>query len=118
FVTSKTRRQISDFITDTDEILPSGTGSVWIQTFHEGADNFVSKETVETRPLPGNPIVDTKIAEDGKTVTTTKTLIDVTTAVNSETLVGGTWTKNFVQEVDDSTLIKVHQASNKVAWQM
>jgi len=114
FVTSRTRRQISDFITDSDEIL----NGEWIQTWHKETDDFVAEETVESRPIPGNPIIDTKVDQDGKILTTTKTLVDTTTAISSETLLAGIWVKNSIQEVDDSTLIKVHQASNKVSWQM
>lgn len=114
FVTTKTRRQVADFITDKDEIL----NGEWIQTWHKDADDFVAEENIESRPVPGNPIIDTKVSEDGKIITTTKTLVDTTLLVSSETLATGIWTKNFGQEVDDSTLIKVHQASNKVSWQM
>jgi hypothetical protein len=114
FVTTKTRRQVADFITDNDEIL----NGEWIQTWHKDADDFVAEETIEVRPVPGNPIINTKVAEDGKILTTTKTLVDTTTLVSSETLSLGVWTKNSGQEVDDSTLIKVHQASYKVSWQI
>lgn len=117
-VSSKTRRQISDFITDGDEIVPFGTSALWVQTWHKDVDNFVAEETVSSRPVPGNPIIDTKVAEDGMILTTTKTLIDTTTGINSETLLAGIWTKSNIQEVDDSTLVKVHDASNKVSWQI
>ncbi len=113
-VKSKTRRQVADFITDSDLIL----NGEWVQTWHKGTDNFVAEENIESRPVPGNLIFDTKIAEDGKIINTNKILIDVSTAVSEETLVAGVWNKRFLQQVDDSTLIKVHQASNKVAWQM
>jgi hypothetical protein len=113
-IKSKTRRQVADFITDSDLIL----NGEWVQTWHKGTDNFVAEENIESRPVPGNLIFDTKIAEDGKIINTNKILIDVSTAVSEETLSSGVWNKRFLQQVDDSTLIKVHQASNKVAWQM
>lgn len=113
-IKTKTRRQVADFIVDQDLII----NGEWSQTWHEGDDNFVAKENIETRPLPGNPITDTKVDEDGKVITTTKILVDKRLTVSGETLIAGVWTKTFEQEVDDSSLVKVHQASNKVAWQM
>lgn len=113
-VTSKTRRQIKDFITDKDQIL----NGEWIQTFHKDTDDFVAEETVSSRPVPGNPIVNTKVEEDGMVTTITKTLVDASTVVSSETLIGGVWTRTYKTEVDESSLIKVHQASNLVAWKM
>src|SRR5439155_19517797 len=111
-VTSKTRRQVKDFITDKDEI----SNGQWLQTFHKDVDDFIAEETISSRPVPGNAIVDTKVEEDGKILTTTKTLVDTTAIVSSETLVAGVWTKKFGQEVDEGSLVKVHQASNKVSW--
>jgi hypothetical protein len=117
-VTLKTRRQVADFIDDDDEILLSGTGSIWVQTWHKEVDDFVAEENVESRPLPGNPILDTRIEEDGMVMTITKTLIDVTTGISNETLVSGVWAKRRIEEIASTTFVKDTQASNKVAWQI
>lgn len=113
-VTSKTRRQVKDFITDGDQIL----NGEWIQTFHKDVDDFIAEETISSRPIPGNPIVNTKVEEDGMILTTTKTLVDASLVVSQETLAGGVWTRTYKSEVDESSLVKVHQASNLVCWQI
>lgn len=113
-VTAKTRRQVADFITDSDEVA----GDEWIQTWHKGTDNFVAEENVESRPLPGNDIYSTKIEEDGGVTTTVKTLVDCSTIVSNETLTGGIWTKTRKEEIASTTFVKDTQASNKVCWRI
>lgn len=114
-VTTKTRRQVADFIDDEDEIL----GGEWIQTWHKDTDDFVAEETVESRPIPGDNIVSTRVDEDGKVVTVVKTLVDATTIVSGETLVAGIWTKIRKEEVNSTTFVKNDSpGSVKVAWQI
>jgi hypothetical protein len=113
-ITSSTRRNISDSVIDNDIIL----NGQWIQTFHKGVDGFVCEETVESRPVPGNLIASTKVEEDGKILSTLRRLVETTQGISSERLSGGIWFKDYLTEVDDSTLIKVHQASNLVSYQV
>jgi uncharacterized protein YebE (UPF0316 family) len=113
-VTLKTRRQVADFITDSDEVL----GGEWIQTWHKGTDNFVAEENVESRSVPGNNIVSTKIEEDGKVMTIVKTLVECSTIVSEETLSGGIWSKVRKEEIASTTFVKDTQASNLVCWQI
>lgn len=113
-VTSKVRRQVADFITDEDKIL----NGEWTQTWHKGTDNFVAEETVETRPLPGNPIYSTEVDVDGMVKTITKTLVDCSTIVSGETLIAGVWTKIRKEEIASTTFVKDTSASNKVCWQV
>jgi len=113
-VTVNTRRNITANITDTDVI----SGGIWTQTWHKGSDSFVSEETVETRSVPGNAITSTKVDDDGKILTTVRQLVETSAVVSSESIVGGVWIRKFGTEVDDSSLVKVHQASNKVSYQV
>lgn len=101
-VTTKTRRQVADFITDEDELL----GGVWTQTWHKDTDDFVAEETVETRDVPGEPIVSTQVDDDGIVKTITKTLVDATTVVSGETLIAGVWTITRKEEVNSTTFVK------------
>lgn len=113
-VNAKTRRQVADFITDDDQIL----AGFWIQTSHDGVDDYVANEKVESRPLPGNPILTSRVEDDGMVTTITKTLVDQSTVVSGETLLAGVWTVTKKEELASTTFVKDTSASEKVCWQV
>lgn len=109
-----TKRNIANNIVEKDEIL----NDTWTQVTRKDVDDFIAEEITESRSCPGNVITDTKVDEDGMTITTTKQLIPTADLVTSEAITGGNWVKKYGQEVDDSTQIKTHVASNIVSWQI
>lgn len=103
-VTTTHRRQTSASVVSNEEI-DSGN---WIKRSKKETGNlFVAEQMIETRPVPGNPMVDVKIDKDGKPKEVVKTLKDTTTIVVSEDATGGTW-----------TTIEKNAVSDLVAWEV
>lgn len=96
-VTVNTRRNIAANITSAETLI----AGQWCKTTKKGDDNFVGEESVECRAIPGNAIPYTKIDDDGKVVSGTRTLKDQSVIVSAETLTGGVWTHTFKEKVGD-----------------
>lgn len=88
----------------TRETIVTG---VWKRITSEPISNVKVWMIVETRVVPGNPIPYTRIDDDGKVVTGTRTLKDQSLITTVESLGGGTWTHTFKEKVGDL-----------VAWQV
>jgi hypothetical protein len=100
-VTITTRRNIAADIVSGEFIASENVGEAWIKTTKKGDDNFVAEEVVESRVLPGNPMVSQKVEEDGVVATETKTLEVKSTIIPGDTLIGGVWTKISSEPVSD-----------------
>jgi hypothetical protein len=105
-VTVNTRRNIAANITSA-ETLAIG---VWTHTTKKGDDSFVAEESVETRSIPGNPMVKTVIDGPGDILTETRTMVaGPPTLVTTITTAGGVWTKTFGEPISDLVSWKVVQ---------
>lgn len=82
----------------SNEVISTG---IWIRTYKEEVSDLVAYQVQESRAVPGNSVVTTKIDEDGKTLTTTKILKDTSTITSSESVGGGNWTRVFKEAVSD-----------------
>jgi len=80
---------------------------VWTKTTKERVSDLVAWEVVETRTVPGSLINSSRLDEDGNVVSIARTLQTFASAITSETLSGGVWTKNTIEKV-----------SNLVCWQV
>lgn len=96
-VTINTRRNIAANIVSAETLV----GGSWCKATKKGDDNFVGEESVECRDVPGNPVVSTRVEEDGKILTVTKTLKDTTTITSQEQVTGGNWVRTYKEEVSD-----------------
>lgn len=96
---------------DSTTIVSSETivAGNWIRKFEEDVDGTskVSWQIVETRAVPGNPIPENTIDEDGKTISSVRTLKDKTTITPSEVISAGVWIKTESKSVGD-----------KVSWEV
>lgn len=72
----------------------------WRKVTKQQSDNvYVGNEVVETRVIPGNAMLSTRIDDDGIVVSIHTTLKDVTEITEGETLIGGVWTKTTSKAV-------------------
>jgi hypothetical protein len=91
----QTLKVIGD-ITPNDEIL----GATWRRTSIERVDSdLVANEVVQTRTIPGNPIISSRVEADGVPTTIAKTLSQTSTLSSSEVLVGQYVVKTFVEPI-------------------
>ncbi len=96
-----TRKFCSDIT--TGEAINTG---VWCKTTSKPTDiDVICEEEVACRPIPGNPMVSTKIDEDGKVITRTQTYTATASCVSSEAIVTGVWTKKYIEDVDGTNLV-------------
>jgi hypothetical protein len=105
-VTVNTRRNIAANITSGESPI---SGGIWTKTTKKGDDNFVGEEIVETRAIPGNPMVKTAIDADGDKLTETRTMVEASTIVTTITTSGGVYTKTFEEPISDIVAWKVVQ---------
>ncbi len=93
-------------------------GTTWTITTKTQEDNdYIGKEIVITRQVPGNPIPYTKLDDDGKKVTGVRTLKDTTLITTAETLVSTTWTHTY-KEFLTTRLTIGEEASDLVSWEV
>lgn len=100
-----------NFQTVIDAIDPKETlvGGVWTRITSEPVNEsyFVAWEVQESRTVPGNPVVSTKIDEDGEVITLTKTLKDTSTITSQEEITGGNWIRTYKEQVSDLVAYEV-----------
>lgn len=104
-VTIRTRRNIAANIVSSEAIQLG----FWGKVTKKGDDDFVADEVIETRAVPGNPMVTTRIDTDGVVVTVTRILGDTTTIVSNETIGGGNWIRTFKEAVSDLVANQVQE---------
>jgi len=116
-------RTMVDKTTITSEEVITGGGN-WVMTHKEDIDDtdLISWKVVQSRPVPGNPVVSTKNDDDGVTITFTKTLKDTSTITTSETVAGGFWTKKYKEAVTDLVAKEVTEVraipGNAIVWEV
>ncbi len=88
---------------NTGEVIESG---IWCKTTKKPTDiDVICEQVIVCRTLPGNTMLSTKIAEDGKVISVQKTYVDSTLAVSAESLVTGLWTKDYIEDVEGTDLV-------------
>lgn len=110
-ITTQKRRNIAANIT-TEETLNAG---VWSNTTKKGDDAFVAEEVVESREIPGNPIKETKVAEDGIEIDVIKTMKELSSITTEENITTGVWTKKYIEPIIRWQRIHI---SDLVAWEV
>lgn len=111
--TATIRRTLKDQTTiTTGETLGSG---IWTRITKEDppvfrgfelrSGNLIAWEIVETRAIPGTPIVKTDITKDGDALTETRTLTQASTIATTTSIVGGVWTRTFEELFANSSLV-------------
>jgi len=99
--TATTRKLCADI--STGESINSGT---WCKTTKKPTDiDVICEESVECRPIPGNPMQSTRTDPDGIVVNKTQTYTATASCVTAETLVGTTWTHKYFTDVDGTNLV-------------
>jgi hypothetical protein len=98
-ITVSTTRKLCSDITPGE---PPITGGMWCKTSSQPTDiDVICEEVVQCRPVPGNPMVDSKPDKDGKQLAVVKTLKDTTTITVQEVISSGFWVKTSKQAVSD-----------------
>jgi hypothetical protein len=103
---------ITKTMSDTTAVVSSeviSTG-VWIKTHKEEISDLVAWKVVESRAIPGNPLVTTKIDDDGKPIVITKTLGDTSLITSNEVISVGIWIKTYKEEVSDLVAYQVQES--------
>jgi len=77
------------------------SGGNWTRTYKEKVSDLVAYEVTEVRPIPGNPIVEEKIDEDGKPIISDRQLKEAATIAITEVISAGYWTKTESKAVSD-----------------
>ncbi len=82
------------------DIHPSETvsGGVWTEITSEPLTDLVAHEVVRSRPVPGNPIVMTRVDEDGAVTTISKVMKPRADIVPGESIVGGIWRRVYQED--------------------
>jgi len=67
-------------------------GGFWTKTYSKAITATISWKIVEVRPVPGNPVLTTEVDRDGTVISVAKTLKEVSTISDGESISGGVWT--------------------------
>lgn len=94
-------------------------GGVWTEKHFEDVDGteLVSWQWVLTRAVPGNPMVVTKVDDDGKITSVVRTIKAQADIVSSEAIVGGIWKKTYQEDPPIFRGFAI-KSSDLVAWEM
>ncbi len=115
-VVSRTQTYKASIDCVTGETLAYG---VWDEKHQEDVDGttLVSWQWEQSRVIPGNPMVVTKIEDDGMVTTTTRTMKAQMDIVSGETVAYGTWTKTYKEDPPIFRGFAI-KSSDLVAWEM
>ncbi len=91
-------------------------GAIWQVTNSQAVSDLVSHEIIERRVIPGNPVISSRLDDDGFEVAIVRTLRELLTIVTQETLNGTNWVRTTI----DSISLRLHsdELSDLVAWEV
>lgn len=94
--TTRQMKAVAD-ITASESIVTTN----WIRVSCDPISALVGWEVIVTRALPGNAIPESRLDDDGKTISVLRTLKQASTITAGETLVAGVWTRTAKEPVTD-----------------
>lgn len=93
------QRNLNSAITTSE----AATSSLWTKKTKEGDNAVAGTQVTETRALPGNAMVSTRIDDDGAVVAISRTMVLLSTITSGESITsaGATWTKVTAEPISE-----------------
>ncbi len=97
-----TTRKLCEDITTGESI----NGNTWCKTTSKPTDiDIICEEEVACRLIPGIPMLSTTIDQNGDIMSQSKTMVEASSLVTTNVILGGVWTKTFQQDIDGTSLV-------------
>ena len=91
----------ADSITPRETVTGISPNQVWTRITSESISDIKVWLVTESRPLPGNPITETKFDKNGDSHSITRTMKSTASITEQQTLIGVTWTSTYAKAISD-----------------